>query len=171
MYAITGHTQGIGKAVYNSLNKSGNKVIGFSRSTGYDITNISDINRILEESKECDCIINNAYADFGQSNFLLEAFYKFRNTNKTIINVGSRIAEPNNNLKNHPNVGLLTYQMHKASLKKLCEDLNAYGSRMNIKYVWFGYVGTERILNKYPNLSKDDYILVDEAVDIILGSK
>ena len=33
-YAITGHTQGVGKKAYERLSPD---IIGFSRSTGYDI--------------------------------------------------------------------------------------------------------------------------------------
>ena len=38
-----------------------------------------------------------------------------------------------------------------------------------VKYKWFAYVGTEKILKKYPHFNKNDYITEDQAVDIILS--
>ena len=43
--AITGHTQGIGKAIAELYPDH----IGFSRSNGYDITDENVISKILEE--------------------------------------------------------------------------------------------------------------------------
>lgn len=163
MIAITGHTDGIGKKLFETLNPD---AIGFSRTNGYNITNSNDIVRILDQSKNCKVFINNAYDNFGQSNLLLEAFFRWKDTEKIIINVGSMIAEDGIDL--HPNTDLLTYQMHKTSLKKLCEDLNTYGSKLQIKYVCFGYVGTEKILKKYPNINKNAYISVETAANKIL---
>ena len=62
--AITGHTQGIGKCAFERLSPN---IIGFSKSTGYDITKFNDRKRIIEESKDCDIFINNANAGFGQT--------------------------------------------------------------------------------------------------------
>ena len=90
LYAITGHTSGIGHAIYNRLSPS---IIGFSRSTGYDITKKSDRSRIISESQNCNVFINNATDGFGQVELLIELFESWKDSNKTIINVGSRIAE------------------------------------------------------------------------------
>lgn len=163
MIAITGHTDGIGKKLFETLYPN---TIGFSRTNGYDITNTNDIFRILDASENCKVLINNAYSDFGQSNLLLEAFFRWKDTDKIIINVGSEIAEDGVDLRS--NIDLLTYQMHKASLKKLCENLNSHGSKLHIKYVSFGYVGTEKILKKYPNINKNTYISVEAATNKIL---
>lgn len=166
-YSITGHTSGIGKAIFKKLSPN---AIGFSKSTGFDIKNKKDLIQVLDKSENCKVFINNAYDDFAQSNLLIEAFFRWKDTNKTIINVGSQIAEDNCNVKLHPDVKLLRYQMHKASLKKLCQDLNNYGSKIKIKYVWFGYVATEKILDKYPNMPKQMLISVDEAANKIINS-
>jgi hypothetical protein len=62
--AITGHTSGIGKALYDyySIN---NEVIGFSRSNGYNLPN--SLQDVIRESKGCDLFINNCYADGVQT--------------------------------------------------------------------------------------------------------
>lgn len=161
-YAITGHTSGIGKALHNSLSNS----IGFSKSLGYDITDLQSRKRIIEQSQDCNVFINNAFDGFGQTLMLLDLFHKWKDTNKTIISVGSIVAEDDTVLKNYEY--LLEYQIQKKSLKVLHNDLLKLNYSVNLKYVYFGYVGTERILKKYPDLSPDKYITVDEAVRKIL---
>lgn len=162
-YAITGHTQGIGKAVFNTLKDAK----GFSRSNGFDINNSVSRKRIIDEIKDCDVFINNAHSNFSQTSMLLDVFHSWMNTDKTIINVGSVIAENETNLKNYEH--LLEYQIQKKALKTLHYDLVNLQTNLNLKYVYFGYVGTERILQKYPNMTKDQYISVDEAVNSILS--
>lgn len=159
-YALTGHTQGIGEGLYNRLSPS---CIGFSKSTGYDITNKDDRNRIIDESFDCDVFINNACDSYGQTDLLLSMFDVWKDTNKMIINVGSRIAEiilPTDYLH------LVEYQAHKQSLKATSNDLSHVECSLTVEYVWFAYVGTEKILQKYPDMT--DYISIDAACDLIL---
>jgi hypothetical protein len=161
-YAITGHTAGIGKKLYERLSPD---VIGFSLSKGYNITNINDRRRIIEESKDCDVFINNATAGFGQTFLFLELFQTWQDDpTKTIINVGSRVAE----IKILPpeRQDLLKYQAEKLILKEMTSRVIG---RCKIKYRWFGYVGTEKILSKYPHFTETDYITEDQAADIILS--
>lgn len=161
-YAITGHTAGIGKRLYERLSPG---AIGFSLSSGYDITNINDRKRIILESKNCDVFINNATAEFGQTLLFLELFQEWKNNpNKTIINVGSRIAEIKMLPPNRQE--LLKYQAEKLILKEMSDKVIGL---CKVKYRWFGYVGTEKILKKYPNFTEADYITEDQAADIILS--
>jgi hypothetical protein len=159
-YAITGHTAGIGKGLFERLSPN---AIGFSKSTGYDITNYHDRQRIIEESKDCDVFINNAQAMYGQVDLFIELFKVWKDKEKTIINVGSRIADivlPDNRLE------LLHYQSQKLILKSM--GIRVKGV-CKVKYKSFGYVGTEAILKKYPHFTEADYISIDRAVDIILS--
>ena len=162
-YAITGHTSGIGKAISESVTN----FIGFSKSTGYNINEHIDRKRIIKQCNNVDVFINNAHDTFGQTYMLLDLFHEFKDTNKTIINVGSIIAEDKTVLKNYEH--LLEYQIQKKSLRTLHNDLVNLDTTLNLKYVYFGYVGTERILQKYPNMSPTEYITVDNAVSIILS--
>ena len=159
--AITGHTQGIGKCAFKRLSPN---IIGFSKSTGYDITKFNDRKRIIEESKNCDIFINNANAGFGQTLLFLELFEEWRNTNKTIINVGSRIAETPILPETYQH--LIKYQAEKLILKEMSKRVSG---TCKIKYRWFAYVGTESILKKYPHFTEKDYITEDQAVDLILS--
>jgi nitrogenase molybdenum-iron protein alpha/beta subunit len=163
--AITGHTYGIGAALFEKLSPN---AIGFSKSTGYDITSKEIRKRIIKESMDCDVFINNAPADFGQAELCLELWEEWKYLPKTIINVGSRIAEDHVTLR-LDNSHLLRYSMHKRTLKKLSEDLSKIETPLTVKYKWFAYVGTSKILEKYPHFTKEDYISINEAVEIILN--
>jgi hypothetical protein len=160
-YAITGHTAGIGSKLFERLSPN---VIGFSLSSGYDITNINDRKKIITESKDCDVFINNATAEFAQTLLFLELFNEWKDQDKTIINVGSRIAEIT--VLPRDRQDLLKYQAEKLILKEM--NNRVYG-RCKVKYKWFGYVGTEKILKKYPHFTPTDYITEDQASDIILS--
>lgn len=160
-YAVTGHTQGIGKALYDRLSPN---CVGFSKSTGTDINKASDRQVIIKEAAECDIFINNATDGFGQTLLLLDLVRAWGDKDKTIINVGSRIAE----LANPVNT-MLNYQAEKLILKEMSVKLKDYG-KCRIQYKWFAYVGTARILAKYPHFKyPQDYITEREACDIILG--
>jgi hypothetical protein len=162
-YAITGHTAGIGQALFDKLSPN---CIGFSRSAGYDITNRNDRQRIIRESSECDIFINNATDDMGQTLLLIELFNKWKDTDKVIINVGSRIAEVPHAVARYE---LLEYQAEKLILKEMAVRLAGL-EKCDVRYRWFAYVGTDKILKKYPHFTyPNDYISVDEAVNIILA--
>ena len=156
--ALTGHTSGIGKAIFERLSPNAK---GFSRSTGYDINNYADRVRIIEEATDCDIFINNASGN-GQTYLAIELFRKWKDTNKIIINVGSKIAEmfvlPDDKLDQ------LQFQAEKIMLKEMSKRLSS--PTCKVYYKWFGYVGTENILAKHPNLT--NYITVEQAVNIIL---
>lgn len=159
-YAITGHTSGVGKSLFDRLSPD---AIGFSKSTGYNLNNYSDRIKIIEESSDCDIFINNAPAEYGQVEMFIDLFKEWKDTDKIIINVGSRIADiilPDDRLE------LLHYQSQKLILKYM--SLRVKG-KCKVKYKSFGYVGTDAILKKYPHFTEADYISLDQAVDIILS--
>lgn len=161
-YAITGHTSGIGKALFESLSPN---CLGFSRSNGYNITSKEDRKKIVNEAYDCDVFINSATEEMGQTLLLIDMFYAWQNTHKRIINVGSRIAEYDKAIVEPK---MLAYQAEKFILKDMSLKLRGI-STCTVDYKWFGYVGTERILKKYPHFKyPDDYISVKEACDLIL---
>jgi nucleoside-diphosphate-sugar epimerase len=161
IYGLTGHTSGIGRAISERLKW---RVVGFSRSNGYDITNKDSRRTIIDESKDVDVFINNAQAGYAQVDMLIDIFMEWKDQTKKIINVGSTIVDHRlaaNELY------VLHYAAQKRALKSVIDDMQGYNCE--VTYVQFGYVGTDRILQKYPNLRPDQYISVDEAVTAILG--
>lgn len=163
-YAITGHTQGIGKCIFERLQPD---IIGFSLSNDYDIADRHSRRKIVNDVNNCDVFINNAAAGFGQTLLLVDLYDAWKDTTKIIINVGSRIADDGFVLPNDRDE-LLQYQSEKRSLKTLSEELRLRATTLQVKYVSFAYVGTEKILAKYPDIA--NYISVDDAADIILGA-
>ena len=158
-YVVTGHTSGIGKELFNKLQPN---VKGYSLSSGFDINNKQQRTSIIQRNLDADVFINCAEDKFGQSLLLLELYEEFKNTNKIVINVGSNVTQIN--LQDAPN--LLDYYTYKKTLKTLSNDLDKL-STLNVRYVTFGYVGTERMFKKHPEVT--NYIPVDEAVGIILN--
>jgi hypothetical protein len=92
--AITGHTSGIGLALFNYYTAKGDEVIGFSRSNGYDISVEENISKIIKEIKDCDIFFNNAYHELAQVKLLygLHVFWQ-QDTKKCMVVTGSRSAD------------------------------------------------------------------------------
>jgi len=163
-YAITGHSQGVGKRAFERLSPN---VIGFSRSTGYDINDSVVRKRIVDLSLDCDIFINNATDNFAQTYMFLDIMEAWHdNPTKTIINVGSRIAEVRTVPESHRHLSY--YHAEKSALKQFSTQYSMT-AKCKISYRWFAYVGTEKIIRKYPHFTASDYITEDQAVDIILS--
>jgi NAD(P)-dependent dehydrogenase (short-subunit alcohol dehydrogenase family) len=79
---ITGHTTGIGKALYDSFVLKGFDVVGVSRTTGYDIS--ERYQDIIALAETCDLFINNAYCQDYQTRLLKDLAGKTK-----IISIGS----------------------------------------------------------------------------------
>jgi hypothetical protein len=115
---ITGHTSGIGKAIYAQFGG-----IGLSRSTGFDITKDSILTYIDTET----CFINNAFTwsdPYAQVRLLYES-YKIA---KKVICISS----------NTPYVGV--YKTSKDALNNACNDLFLEG--YDVTVLKFGKVDT-----------------------------
>lgn len=65
--AITGHTSGLGKFLFDKYSLDHN-CIGFSRSNGFDLEKDHDI--IVKKIKTCDLFINNSFAMGAQMKYL-----------------------------------------------------------------------------------------------------
>jgi NADP-dependent 3-hydroxy acid dehydrogenase YdfG len=133
--AITGHTKGIGNAIYNYFAEK-NEVYGFSRSNGYNIADKFSREKIVETAKEFDIFVNNAYNDYDDSQLLMlrEMFDVWKNTDKIIINISSRYTNGNNE-----------YSFTKKQLNEFCEK-NVYNS-LYILNINPGLVDSDRVKN------------------------
>jgi NAD(P)-dependent dehydrogenase (short-subunit alcohol dehydrogenase family) len=121
--ALTGHTSGIGKALFDILSQE-HEIVCFSRSNGYDIdTRAEDI---VQESLDwdVDMFINNAYSELAQVN-ILNRLWEFwaRDKSKTIVNISS--------LSKYPGISGNTsgYSAHKAALSHQAFLLMFKGNR------------------------------------------
>ena len=85
--AITGHTSGLGKAVYEQCIFAGYDVTGYSRSNGWDIAESRTWDEICWN--DYDVVINNAWHPTGQVGLLKQLVKHWGDEKKTIVNVGS----------------------------------------------------------------------------------
>lgn len=85
---ITGHTKGIGKAIFDFFSQNGHTVIGLSRSNGNDLLGLN----VADHLKDADVFINNAYVKDHQTRCLKDAIEYWKDTNKLIININSKLS-------------------------------------------------------------------------------
>lgn len=123
--AITGHTKGIGKALANEAKLREHEVKGLSRGTGHDISLVS----IIDEIKDCDMFINNAYAPYYQTQVLKDIIEEWQGQDKLIVNISSKMSM----LDNAPE-GLHTYFRDKFEQNEVIRkhSIRAYPKVMNV---------------------------------------
>lgn len=81
---ITGHTGGIGKAIYDKFKEiSCHEIVGLSRSNGYDID--KNFDKVVEAAAGADLFINNAYRDRQQ----LHLFNSLKDKVNSMVVMGS----------------------------------------------------------------------------------
>lgn len=74
--AITGHTRGLGKGLYEQLGALGHEVSGFSTSTGFDVNKELNRRTIVGVCQNFDLFINNAYGWIDPNLPDIQAFAK-----------------------------------------------------------------------------------------------
>ena len=89
---ITGHTRGIGRAVYDRLRSEGYECEGFSQSTGYNVLDRED--EIVDRIQEFDCVILNAYAQHSQLNMLKKIVDRYSDKDLKVAVITSTSGTP-----------------------------------------------------------------------------
>lgn len=86
---ITGHTSGLGKALWDSL-KDQHELIGISRSTGYDLTDHAVVNQVIELSLTVDHVLNVCKIHPAQVDLLLGIHRLWQQNDKfgKIVSIG-----------------------------------------------------------------------------------
>ena len=107
---ITGHTTGLGLAMFNHFKSTGWEVIGASRQTGFDLT--TDFDRVVSLANSADLFINNANVD----NYQLALLNAVDKNVKQIV-LGSIAGEFHTQLQSN-------YSQHKFELAQRCKDLS-----------------------------------------------
>lgn len=125
--AITGHTSGIGKGLFDYFTAIGCAVKGFSKDTGFDISNKLNQDLIISHTKDCDLFINNAYYYYAQVELMKLWQHQHWHNKHFIINTSSMAAEP---LADIPNnfPWLKSYGEEKYSINKTSWEINHSGS-------------------------------------------
>ena len=88
---ITGHTRGIGKALWERLDQDNYECKGFSQSTGYNLMRSSTIKKVVNELVEwdADVLVNNAYVPDNQVRLMYSMYEQWEHKPKLIINMGA----------------------------------------------------------------------------------
>jgi hypothetical protein len=163
--AVTGHTSGIGKSLFDHFVEQRHYCIGFSRSTGHDISNVNNRHQILEFSRDCDIFINNAYKNFDNSQFLLlkEKYNDWIGKEKIILNISSRITD----FPKPASIFLQQYWETKKDQDIFCQGKISNPQIINLK---LGYVDTFRVKN-IENVKKLKIKDVAKIVDFIISTR
>lgn len=111
--AVTGHTSGIGKEIYQYCQFHGALVKGYSRSNGFDLkegTGDKIINAILRDDPEI--VFNHAWYPRAQNKILKILHTQWVKKEKVIINTGSATC--------YYSIGASIYESDKAELRDYC---------------------------------------------------
>ena len=132
---ITGHTSGIGKAIYQYLEEEGHYVDGGSRSNFWDISNPNTTQHII---RNYDVLINNAYGGGAQLDLLKGVYKGWKGRKKTIINVGSW---KSNELSDRP-LSALNYTTNKRALETYSHWISMHDTECRSMMYNVGFVDT-----------------------------
>lgn len=144
--AITGHTTGIGKGLYDYFISKGCTVKGFSKSTGYNIEHNEEVLEIIENTLDYDLFINNAYCGEQQAYIALQWHTAHYEKKHYIINMSSLGSSENIVHKlNIKNPQIVEYGINKMLLNNIGNTINLSDSKARCITVMPGIVNTDFI--------------------------
>ena len=154
--SITGHTSGLGQALFNHWSNAGHDLIGFSLSNGFNID--TDIEKISEG--EFDIFINNAYSKYQQVELLYKLYEKNKNRKCTIINIGSASSDGNVDR-------IKPYAIEKLALEKACLQLQFNSSVCKVLLIKPGRMETPMVA--HTNSKKIDLSYMASTIDWLIA--
>jgi NADP-dependent 3-hydroxy acid dehydrogenase YdfG len=166
---ITGHSRGLGQAIYNKLvyynTNNRHHVTGYDLETGDDISRLQTIAKIVWQSKNFDIFINNAYHPTGQTD-LLKYFIKAwnRNESKTIVHIGSMLVNESNEIISTFSPTEIIYTNIKKYQKELIKDHQKNDKFLKIIQINPGVMNTA--LLKTLEYSKPKNIIYQDPTDV-----
>jgi len=89
--AITGHTRGIGKALWDRLEERGLELRGYSKSNGYNLQRVSTCKKVVQDVVDwnADVFINNAYVPDNQVRLLYLLYEQWEHKPRLVVNCGA----------------------------------------------------------------------------------
>lgn len=154
---ITGHTAGLGKAIYDKFTEvSCHEIVGLSRSNGYDID--ADFDKVVEEASGAELFINNAYRDEQQ----LKLFHALKDKVDMMIVMGSVS-------RHYPELIPTDYVKDKQSLAEACrlESINPNG--IPVLHLDLGFLEGTTVHENDPTAFVSDYNTpLEDIVDTIM---
>ena len=167
--SITGHTSGIGLAIAQQFKEHGHKVVGFSRSNGFDIGDELARDSILASSKDADVFVNNAYHPTGQTELLREAIAVWKDTKTVIVNLSSKcIFYPTDHENPSVQEYSVAYKAAKEQQENIIKDLLHSRSKARILNILPGVVNAGPSV-LYPELVPGPKIDPRDLAELIYG--
>jgi len=165
---ITGHTSNIGKMLFEYLNKT-HECLGFSRSNGYDLNAKEQMNFLIKESLNSDCLINLAHIGNIQSQILININEQWSNHKlKNVITFGTLATKINLELLKSINIDQ-TYLKEKYHLDAVHDSLSIqkpFGTQVKFTLLRIANYGTKTgNRSSEPTCSAEDII---KTIDYIL---
>ena len=154
--AITGHSNGIGKAFAEQLSARGHTIVGISRRDGENIRRVPHTATLVED---CDLFINNAQTQYAQTELLYEVWKRWQGKEKYIWNISTKLCELDHDI----NINGLTlresmqYRNQKMSLELAHEQLNAQSSNIKMSLIRPGSVKTHTFSDP-DSISATEYV-------------
>jgi nucleoside-diphosphate-sugar epimerase len=154
---ITGHTHGIGKAIYDKFTEiSCHEIIGMSRSNSYDID--KDFDKIVAEAEGCELFINNAYRDQQQTK-LVNAL-KDKVDMMVVMGSVSRF---------YPELIPTDYVHDKQALAEACRLVSLNPNGIPLLHLDLGFIEGTTVEGDDPSAFVSDYTTPkDDIVDTII---
>lgn len=150
---ITGHTYGIGQALYNNF--QGHDIVGLSRSNGYDID--KNFDKVVEAARGCDLFINNAYRDQQQ----LKLVHALKDHVGKMIVMGSVS-------RHYPELIPTDYVHDKQALAEACRLISIDPNGIDILHLDLSFIEQTDINNADPTaFTSDNFIKFDEIVSAV----
>jgi len=154
---VTGHTRGIGKAIYDKFKEiSCREIVGMSRSNGYDIE--TDFDKIVAEAEGCELFINNAYCEQQQLR-LVEAL-KDKVDMMVVMGSVSRL---------YPELIPTEYVTYKQQLAETCRLISIDPTGIPLLHLDLSFIEGTVVDPKDPDVFTSDYTTSHEdIVDTII---
>jgi hypothetical protein len=154
---ITGHTAGLGKAIYDKFTAvSCHEIVGLSRSNGYDID--ADFNKVVEAASGAELFINNAYRD-GQQ---LKLFHALKDNVDMMVVMGSVS-------RHYPELIPTDYVHDKQALAEACRLESIKPDSIPILHLDLSFLEGTTVSNDDPTAFISDYNTpLEDIVDTIM---
>ena len=162
--AIIGHTKGIGKAIADLYRKKNYRVVGLSRSNGYDLATNQEA--IITKIADCDLVVVNAYAGTGQYQLLKRIYSSFHHHYKKIAVITSTSGTPEGKDEDNYGADYNEYCWHKEHLIQYVSDLqeDLFTKPLSVYDICPDVVDTDMIKGMWESLPKLKTNEVAEAV-------
>jgi len=152
---ITGHTYGIGRALYEHFQTFGGwEVVGLSRSNGYDIDR--DFDKVVEAATGCFLFINNAYRDKQQTQLV----HALKDKVKKMIVMGSVS-------RMYPELILTDYVHDKQELAEACRLISIDPAGIDLLHLDLSFIEGMTDNNNPTHFVSDYNLKFEEIINAI----